>query len=88
MADCNAVDVTLNLYDNLFTVDEPLSDENKDRWLEFLNPDSLVVVKVRVVAVVVVWAWRRCEGWEQSEAVRALKAASLFHARWFHSCTV
>ena len=47
VADCNAVDVTLNLYDNLFTVDEPLSDENKAEWLSFLNPKSLVVANVR-----------------------------------------
>jgi hypothetical protein len=47
VADCNAVDVTLNLYDNLFTVDEPLSDEHKDNWLDFLNPVSLVVGQVR-----------------------------------------
>ena len=51
VADCNAVDVTLNLYDNLFTVDEPLSDENKDHWLDFLNPNSLVVVKVRTAVL-------------------------------------
>lgn len=46
VADCNAVDITVNLYDNLFTVEEPLSDENKDHWLDFFNPKSLVVTKV------------------------------------------
>ncbi len=37
----NYVDATVNLYDNLFTVSDP---ESGDRdFLEFLNPDSLVV---------------------------------------------
>ncbi|MBQ8859919.1 MAG: glutamine--tRNA ligase/YqeY domain fusion protein [Ruminococcus sp.] len=37
----NFVDATVNLYDNLFTVSDP---ESGDRdFLEFLNPDSLVV---------------------------------------------
>ncbi len=39
----NYVDATVNLYDNLFTVSDP---ESGDRdFLEFLNPDSLVVKK-------------------------------------------
>ncbi len=39
----NYVDATVNLYDNLFTVSDP---EAGDRdFLEFLNPDSLVVKK-------------------------------------------
>mmetsp|Transcript_11755 Transcript_11755/g.17011 ORF Transcript_11755/g.17011 Transcript_11755/m.17011 type:complete len:694 (+) Transcript_11755:74-2155(+) len=53
VADCNAVDITVNLYDNLFTVEEPLSDENKDHWLDFFNPKSLVVTKGKVEASVV-----------------------------------
>ena len=39
----NYVDATVNLYDNLFTVSDP---ESGDRdFLDFLNPDSLVVKK-------------------------------------------
>lgn len=38
-----AVDVECRLYDRLFTVEDPLGDEEKD-FLEFLNPDSLQVI--------------------------------------------
>jgi hypothetical protein len=45
VADCHAVDATMNLYSDLFTVDEPLSEENKDHWLDFLNKESLIVTQ-------------------------------------------
>lgn len=37
----NAVDVQINLYDNLFTVPDP--DTGDKNFLDYLNPDSLVV---------------------------------------------
>lgn len=39
----NYVDATVNLYDNLFTVSDPESGDRN--FLDFLNPDSLVVKK-------------------------------------------
>ncbi len=39
----NYVDATVNLYDNLFTVPDPESGDRN--FLDFLNPDSLVVKK-------------------------------------------
>lgn len=39
----NAVDSEVRLYDNLFTVDNP--DEKGDSFVDFINPDSLKVLK-------------------------------------------
>ena len=39
----NAIDATCNLYDNLFTVPDPEAD-GRD-FLEFINPESLIVVE-------------------------------------------
>lgn len=52
VADCNSIDCQVNLYSTLFTVEEPLSDENKDHWLDFINPDSLVITTGKVEKVV------------------------------------
>ena len=41
----NYASCTVNLYDNLFTVDDP----EDDRFLEFLNPESLIIKKNCVV---------------------------------------
>ena len=40
----HAVQARVNLYDRLFTVEEPTRDEEKD-FLEFVNPDSLEVIE-------------------------------------------
>ncbi len=38
-----AIDVEIRLYDRLFTVEDPLANEEKD-FLEFINPDSLRII--------------------------------------------
>ena len=40
----NSINAEVRLYDRLFMVEDPLADKNRD-FLEFLNPESLIVKK-------------------------------------------
>jgi glutaminyl-tRNA synthetase len=43
----DAIDATINIYDRLFTVENPTGEKDKE-FTEFINPDSLKTIKAKV----------------------------------------
>lgn len=48
VADAEAIDADVNLYDRLFSVEDPNNTEEGKDWKEYLNPHSLSVVKGKI----------------------------------------